>query len=174
MKAKIIALSKVIDRITFRLNELSSIFIVIITIFILAEIIARKFFDYGFNFVLEVTTYMLAASWFLSAAYTLRTDGHVRVNIFTNILNVRAARILDVFATTLGIAFCTIFFRAVFILMRDSYFFHKTSFSPLRAPLYIPQVFIVVGMLFMLIQMIMRLMLLMINEKPDITLKNSK
>ena len=171
MKEKVITLAKIIDNITLKLNGLSSIFIAIITIFILAEIIARKFFNYGFLFVLEVTTYMLAASWFLSAAYTLRTDGHVRVNVFTNLLNDRAARILDIFATILGIVLCLIFFRAVLILTSDSYFFHKTSFSPLRAPLYIPQAFVAIGMFFMLIQMIMRLVLLLINEKPDIDLK---
>jgi TRAP-type C4-dicarboxylate transport system permease small subunit len=173
MKEKVIALAKILDNITFKLNGLSSICIGIITIFILAEIIARKFFNYGFLFVLEVSSYLLATSWFLSAAYTLRTDGHVRVNVLTSVLKTnRAARILDILATILGIVLCLIFFRAVFILATDSYFFHKTSFSPLRAPLYIPQTFIAIGMFFMLIQMIMRLMLLIINEKPDIDLKS--
>ena len=172
MKEKVIALAKIIDKITSRLNGLSSICIAIITIFILVEIFARKFFNYGFNFVLEVSSYLLAASWFLSAAYTLRTDGHVRVNIFTSILNDRIARMLDIFATILGIVLCLIFFRAIFILVTDSYFFHKTSFTALRAPLYIPQTFVAIGMFFMLIQMIMRLMLLIINQKPDIDLKS--
>lgn len=173
MKEKVIALAKILDNITFKLNGLSSICIGIITIFILAEIIARKFFNYGFLFVLEVSSYLLATSWFLSAAYTLRTDGHVRVNVLTSVLKTnRAARILDILATILGIVLCLIFFRAVFILATDSYFFHKTSFSPLRAPLYIPQTFVAIGMFFMLIQMIMRLMLLIINEKPDIDLKS--
>ena len=173
MKEKVIALAKILDNITFKLNGLSGICIVIITIFILLEIIARKFFNYGFLFVLEVSSYLLATSWFLSAAYTLRTDGHIRINILTSVLKTdRAVRFVDIFATVLGIVMSLIFFRAVLILASDSYFFNKTSFSPLRAPLYIPQTFIAIGMFFMLIQMIVRLMLLLINEKPDINLKN--
>lgn len=172
MKNKIIAMSKIIDNISAKLNGLSSTFIAIITIFILAEIIARKFFNYGFMFVLEVSSYLLAASWFLSAAYTLRTNGHVRVNLFINILNDRVSRIIDIVATILGIGLCVVLFRAVFILASDSFFFQKTSFSPLRAPLYIPQSFVAFGMFLMLLQMIMRLLLLLINEKPDIDLKS--
>jgi len=173
VKEKVIALAKILDNITFKLNGLSGICIVIITIFILLEIIARKFFNYGFLFVLEVSSYLLATSWFLSAAYTLRTDGHIRINVLTSVLKTdRAVRFVDIFATVLGIVISLIFFRAVLILASDSYFFNKTSFSPLRAPLYIPQTFIAIGMFFMLIQMIVRLMLLLINEKPDINLKN--
>jgi len=173
VKEKVIALAKILDNITFKLNGLSGICIIIITIFILAEIIARKFFNYGFLFVLEVSSYLLATSWFLSAAYTLRTDGHIRINVLTSVLKTdRAIRFVDIFATVLGIVISLIFFRAVLILASDSYFFNKTSFSPLRAPLYIPQTFIAIGMFFMLIQMIVRLMLLLVNEKPDINLKN--
>jgi len=174
MKEKIIALAKILDNITIKLNGLSCIFIAIITVFIITEIIARKFFNFNFSFVLEVSAYLLAASWFLSAAYTLRTDGHVRVNIFATILNKRASRILDIFASVLGIVLCFVLFRAVYILVSDSFFFHKTSFSPLRAPLYIPQVFIAVGMFFMSLQMIMRLFLLLINEQPNIDLKEKE
>ncbi len=175
VKEKIIALSRILDNITFKLNGLSSICIVIITVFILAEIIARRFFNYGFLFVLEVSSYLLAVSWFLSSAYTLRTDGHIRVNVLTNILKTeRAAKLLDIFATLIGIIITLFIFLAVFRLTSDSFFLKKTSFSALRAPLYVPQLFITIGMLVMLLQMIMRLILLLINEKPDIDLKSKK
>ena len=175
LKEKVIVVSKILDNITFKLNGLSCIFIAVITIFILAEIIARRFFNYGFLFVLEVSTYLLAASWFLSAAYALRTDGHIRVNVLTSIIkSEHAARLLDIFATILGIIISLIFFRAVFWLFSESYLLGKTSFSALRAPLYVPQLFVAIGMLFMLLQMIMRLLLLLFNEKPDIDLKGKK
>lgn len=175
MKEKVIAFAKMIDNISFKLNGLSSICIIIITILILAEIIARKFFNYGFLFVLEITTYLLAISWFFSAAYTLRTGGHIRVDILTSIIKSdRVLRFLEIFATILGIILSLIFFRALLILASDSYFFNKTSFSPLRTPLYIPQTFLVIGMFFMLIQMIMRLILLLINEKTELSVKDFK
>lgn len=175
MKEKVIAWSKTLDNITYKLNGLSCIFITIITISVLAEIVARTFFNYGFLFVLEVNTYLLAMSWFLSAAYTLRTGGHIRVNVLTGIIKSdRAVRFLDIFATIIGIIIALVFFRAVLWLVSESYFLGKTSFSALRAPLYIPQIFITVGMGFMLLQMIMRLLLLFFNEKPDIDLKSKK
>ena len=175
MKEKVIALSKILDNITFKLNGLSCICIVIIAVFVLAEIIARKFFNYGFLFVLEVSTYLLAVSWFLSAGYTLRTNGHIRVNVLGSIIkSERAAKFIDILATIIGIIITFLFFRAVLMLVSDSYFLQKTSFSALRAPLYIPQTFITIGMLFMLLQMIMRLLLLFFDENPDIDLKRKK
>ncbi len=175
MRGKILLVSKVLDSITKKMNGISCILLAVITLFILVEIIARRFFNYGFHFILEVNTYMLAAAWFLSAAYTLRTDGHIRVNILTGIVKSDLAiRILDIVATVIGLLICIVFFQAVFQIFWDSYTLKRVSYSALRAPLYIPQFFIMFGMGVMLLQMIMRLVLLIINEPPDIDLKSKK
>ncbi len=175
MKDKILLVSRVLDSISKKMNGISCVLLAVITLFILAEIVARRFFSYGFHFVLEVNTYMLAAAWFLSASYTLRTDGHIRVNILTGVVKSDlAVRILDIIATVIGIMICIVFFQAVFQFFWDSYTLKRVSYSALRAPLYIPQFFIMFGMGFMLLQMVMRLVLLIINEPPDIDLKSKK
>lgn len=174
MKDKIVAFSKFLDKITFKLNELSGLLIAAIVVFILIEIVTRKVFNCSFYFVLEVTTYMLATSWFLAAPFTLRTDGHIRIDIISTIIKGKHFfRYVDIIANIIGIIICYFVFLAVFRLSSDSFFLRKTSFSPLRAPLYISQLFIAIGTLLMLIQMITRLLLL-VNEKPDIDMKSLK
>ncbi len=99
MKERIITLTKVLDFINNKLNEISGICISIITVLVLAEIIARRFFNYGILFVLETNSYLLAISWFLSAPFTLRTDGHIRINILAAFIkNETINKYIDIFA----------------------------------------------------------------------------
>ena len=175
MREAILRVSGVVDGISKKLNGISCVILSVITVLIIVEIISRKFFNHGFMFVLEINTYMMASAWFLSASYTLRTDGHIRVNLLTGVIKSDlGARILDIIATIIGLLISLAFFLALFQLFWGSYTMNKVSFSALRAPLYIPQFIIMFGMGFMLLQMVMRLLLLIVNEKPDIDLKAKK
>lgn len=172
MKERIITLTKVLDFINNKLNEISGICISIITVLVLAEIIARRFFNYGILFVLETNSYLLAISWFLSAPFTLRTDGHIRINILAAFIkNETINKYIDIFANLVGIVISYFFFIASFVLTKDSYLLKKTSHTALRAPLYIPQTFITIGLFFLLVQMIVRMLLVLVNEAPEIELK---
>lgn len=164
-KFGIISLSEIINEITTKLNGVSSICISVITILTLLDIFARKFFNYSFMFVLEINTYLIAASWFLSSAYTLHTEGHIRITLLTSIIKSDKVKcMVDIFATIIGIIVSYIIFYSVLMLTVNSYILKKTSYTVLRVPLYIPQSILLIGALFLLIQLIIRLILLICNE----------
>lgn len=172
MKSKINVISEIVDKVSFILHGAGAFCLVLITIMIGAEIASRNFFDYSFSIVWEGGSYLLGASWFLSAAYTLRTDGHIRIQLFNRFLGSKGNRIVDIAASIIGIAICAVFFSALLQLTINSFTAHKTSFTPMQTPLFIPQAVFALGMLGMLVQMIMRLFLLLCHMAPDLKQEN--
>lgn len=174
MKNKVLILSRIIDKVSLRLHAAGAFCLVVIAMLIGAEIVSRNIFGYSFSIVWEGGAYLLGASWFLSAAYTLRTDGHIRIQLFNQILGEKRSWFLDVLASIMGIAICFIFFLALLQMSISSFTMHKTSFTPMQTPLFIPQAVFTLGMFCMFLQMIMRFLLLLFKEAPDIKLEKSE
>jgi len=67
----------------------------------LLVVVLRKFFDTGSIALQEAVTYLHAAVFMLAAAYTLKHDGHVRVDILYERLSVRGRAWVDLLGTLL-------------------------------------------------------------------------
>lgn len=158
----------VLDSILAFANRISALCIFGMAALVLAEIFARSALDYSIKLVWETGSYLLAASWFLAAGFTLRTGGHVRISILTNKLPAAAARIVDIIATMGGTIICSIVWAAILQLFIDSIKFNKASFTPMQTPLWIPQSFVVIGATLLLLTMIVRLCLLLLKKEPDL------
>ena len=156
-----------LDRVLAFANKIAALCIFGMAALVLAEITARSFFNYSIKLVWETGSYLLAASWFLAAGFTLRTGGHVRISILTSKLSPLLARRVDIAATVGGLAICTIIWIAVLQLFMDSIKFNKASFTPMQTPLWIPQSFMVIGATLLLLTMIVRLCLLFQKKEPD-------
>jgi TRAP-type mannitol/chloroaromatic compound transport system permease small subunit len=75
-----------------------SLFMVIVTFLV---VLLRYAFDLGWIAMQESVTYMHAALFMLGAAYTLRANGHVRVDIFYQKLSPRGRALVDLLGTLL-------------------------------------------------------------------------
>jgi TRAP-type mannitol/chloroaromatic compound transport system permease small subunit len=75
-----------------------SLFMVIVTFLV---VVLRYLFDLGWIAMQESVTYMHAALFMLGAAYALRRDGHVRVDIFYQRLGRRGRAWVDLLGTLL-------------------------------------------------------------------------
>ena len=157
-----------LDNVLVFANKLAAMCIFSMAILILLEILARTVFNYSIKFVWEMGAYLLAASWFLAAGFTLRTSGHVRICILTSKLSPQVARRFDIFATLGGLLVCSLIWVAVLQLFLDSIKYGKTSFTPLQTPLWLPQSTMVIGATLLLLAMIARLYLLLSNKEPDL------
>lgn len=73
-----------------------TLFMVIVTF---AVVVLRYLFDYGSIALQESVTYMHAAVFMLGAAYTLKHEGHVRVDIFYARMGVRGKAVVDILGT---------------------------------------------------------------------------
>ena len=156
------------DRILAAANKIAAACIFMMAGLILAEIFCRVALDYSIKLVWETGSYLLAASWFLAAGFTLRTEGHVRINIITSRLSPAAQRILDIVATLGGLWIAGILWASLVQLLMDSIIFNKSSFTPMQTPLWIPQTVMVVGATLFLLTMIARLCLLLLKKEPNL------
>lgn len=79
---KSLLLADIIDTFTIWVGKSVAWFTVIMAVVIFVIVIARKVFDWGSIALQDSVTYMHATVFLLAAAYTLKQDGHVRVDIF--------------------------------------------------------------------------------------------
>jgi TRAP-type C4-dicarboxylate transport system permease small subunit len=144
---------------------LAGLFIVLITIMILAQIIGR-----WFNVIIPSTEdfsgFFLAAATFLALAYTFKTGGHIRVTILVHLLKGKLQRYslaltLLVFITI--IAYGT-YYTGAFVY--ESWTFHELSQGYIPIPLWIPQLAMLLGLVIFLIALIDDLMLVLSGKTP--------
>jgi len=93
----VVALEAVADR-TGRVVSWLSFFMVLVSFLV---VVLRYAFDLGWIAMQESVTYMHAALFTLGVAYTLRRNGHVRVDIFYQKLSRRGRAWVDLLGTLL-------------------------------------------------------------------------
>ena len=100
-----------------------TVFMVIITFIV---VILRYLFNIGWIALQESVTYLHVLVFMVGAAYTLRHDGHVRVDIFYQRMTPRKKAMVDLFG-----ALCLLLPMALFILV-ESWGYVATSWSLLE------------------------------------------
>lgn len=111
----LIALSRIIDRITAFVGKAVSWLILLAVLVSAGNAISRKAFDIASNAWLELQWYLFGAAYLLAAAYTLQQNEHIRIDILYNMYSRRKQNIVDLFGH--------IFFLMPFVLLMLSYFF---------------------------------------------------
>lgn len=66
------------------------------------DVIFRYFLNRPIHWMLEITEYIMLYIPFLGAAYVLKEDGHIRVDILVNHLNEKTKRILYIITSFVG------------------------------------------------------------------------
>jgi len=123
----------------------SAVMLLAIAAYVTANVVGRLV-DYPVPYTVEVNGYMMVALVFLVGARTLRMGQHVKVELVTRHLSVRAQGLLLVVTNVLTfivILACTISFWEVVI---SSYVHDFHSSTTLRAPLYLPQLLGAMGL----------------------------
>lgn len=111
----LIALSRIIDRITAFVGKAVSWLILLAVLVSAGNAISRKAFDIASNAWLELQWYLFGAAYLLAAAYTLQQNEHIRIDILYNMYSRRKQNVVDLFGH--------IFFLMPFVILMLSYFF---------------------------------------------------
>ena len=85
------------DRVSEFVGRLTAWLTVIMVLMTGVVVVMRYAFDAGFIWMQESVVWMHAAVFMLGAAYTLRHEEHVRVDIFYRSMNPRRRAIVDLF-----------------------------------------------------------------------------
>ena len=92
-------LAKHIANFSERLGKLVSWLTLVMVLVTFAVVVLRKFFDLGWIWLQESVTWMHAAVFMLAAAYTLKHDEHVRVDIFYTRFSAKTKAWVDLFGS---------------------------------------------------------------------------
>ena len=85
-------------------------------------VVLRYVFGYGSIFIQEIIVYAHGAMFLLAAGYTLKHDGHVRVDIFYRDASPKTKAVIDIFGSlVLLIPVCVLIFWVSFPYVRASW-----------------------------------------------------
>jgi C4-dicarboxylate transporter, DctQ subunit len=119
--------------------------VVMMMVLTTADVIARYVFNSPTMWADEMASYLLIAIVFLGLAQNLRTDGHIRIDVITNLVSPRVRLVLEVFAYAIGVLFSAVLIGGVWTRFANFWTRHTLSDSPLMTPLWIAMVPVVVG-----------------------------
>ncbi len=142
---KEITLPTAYDRTILWGGLLGGILIVLNGLFVTYEVLMRYLFNSPTTWVMEISIYVTLASSFLSFAYALRQNAHVKVDFVTNHLSGRTLILLEIFTSLLAILYCLVLGWEGLMMAFKSYQNWEVSPSVLRVPVFIPQIFIPFG-----------------------------
>ncbi len=123
-------------------------------VMVLAEVITRYLMQAPLSIADEMGGFMLVGITFVGLAYTWKERGHVNVEIVTNILPPKVKQWVRFFTLILALFFCYPLIIGCYELLQDSILFGSRSGSWMRTPLVIPQSFLLVGSVLLLLQLI--------------------
>jgi TRAP-type C4-dicarboxylate transport system permease small subunit len=141
--------------------------LVALVVLVTAEIVSRGAFGASLGFSWEYAAYAMTAVFFLGAAETLRTRGHIRVGVLLELLGPRGARVADSACTVVGLGVLAFATYAIGLLAHTSWTNGARSWSVAQTPLAIPQAVIALGMAILTLQMLARLGRLLLGLPPD-------
>ncbi len=94
-------LIRIIDSINDRLGRWSSWLALAMVLVMFVIVVLRYAFQFGSIAMQESVMYLNALVFTLGAAYTLKEQGHVRVDVFYNRFSERTRQLVDIFGTSL-------------------------------------------------------------------------
>jgi len=142
------------------------------TALITAYIIVRETPVPGnWRFVEEWSGYLLVLMVYFSLAYTLRTGGHISVDVVVRFLPRRVRNVLDVILSAMALAMSIFLMDRSFAWFRYGLARHLESNFPSHTPLWIPYLFIFIGLvpfgLALLLHLVRRVLILVTGVTPE-------
>ncbi len=110
----LLALSRVIDRVNELIGKTFAWAILAAVLVSAGNAIVRKAFNYSSNAWLELQWYLFGAAFLLAAAYTLKQNEHIRVDLVYGMWSRRTQHWIDLFGH--------VFFLMPFVLLMIWYF----------------------------------------------------
>ena len=149
-------LGKVFDRINLIMVVISAVFLLGLTFIVVADITLRYLFLRPLGWVKEISEYILVVLGFLVAAWILKDDGHVKMDLVLTKVSPRAQTVMNII--TSGISTIVVFVITWFSVRVIVQFYQTKLVTPsvLEPPKWILIVPIFVGCLLLIVQFIRR------------------
>ena len=150
-------ITKMIEKASWVGGVISGLSILLMTGLILLEILLRSITGISTLICEEYAAYLLVVFGAMALAYTLGSGGHIRVDLILSKLSPRARLIVDLICTITG------FFVVVYLVVQSwghwqgSLSSGQTSMYYSKTPVWVPQIFIVLGTGLFALQLLSRI-----------------
>jgi len=151
LRAKV---TKIYDRIIDITTLLAGILVIFLMLSVGLEVTLRYFFGSPTSWVVEVAGYILLYIPFLVAAWVLKREGHVRMDLVLNQLSPKTQSLVNAITSVIGAIIC--FVLTWFGVKATLYFIGYQTPTILMVPKSIIIVIIPVGSLLLFIQFLRR------------------
>jgi TRAP-type mannitol/chloroaromatic compound transport system permease small subunit len=131
--------------------------LILITLFIVIEVVARSVFRYSVPFAIEYSEYLIPVVALLGAAYVLKEEGHVRADIIVSHLSDRLRLWFDLIGYIAGLVFLVVLDIQTCTLVLKSFKYHYTSLYPMRTPLGYVQLMLPIGLSLFILQLVIEI-----------------
>lgn len=149
-------LGKSLDLAENVLAFLGGVLLVVAVSSVAFQISARYFFNLTFIWINEINEYILLYIPFLGAAWLLRQDGHVTVDLLNSVLRSRTRKGSNLLVAALGIAISAVLFWFGMVVTMDAYARGTVSTTPSQVPQAYVLVVVPLGSLLLLLEFVRR------------------
>lgn len=144
---------------------LAGIFLMLIGVLVTIQIVARLFGELVPS-ADDFAGYCLAATTFLGLAYSFREGAHIRVTLFVGRLKGRAGQLSAFLALAIAAAMVVYLAYYTVLMVYDSWRFEEMTTGLVALPLWIPQLFMAIGMCLFAFAILEDLMRVAIGHVP--------
>lgn len=156
-------LLNLIDRLSRLAETLAVMLIFGYCILMLTEVVARAQAS-SFSFTWEFSQYAMASIFALAAGPAIRTGVHVRISLLSEALHDRFKKWLDVTANGVALIIVMLIVLAIWTKVSTSYERNILATSVTQSPLWIPQAFVLWGMVQLWLDLLARMIRRVANQ----------
>ncbi len=127
------------------LGYISGLGILLMGLILFYEVVMRYFFRAPTIWAQETAVYLFMWTMLAGGAYTLQKGKHVRIDLVIEHLSPRTQKILEMITSIAGMVFCAVVTWQAYEMIMTSIGYEKVSATPLRVPMWIPQMALLLG-----------------------------
>jgi TRAP-type C4-dicarboxylate transport system permease small subunit len=120
------------------------------------EVVMRYFFGRPSSWTVDVSGYVMLTLTFVGAAWVLKKEGHVSVDIMVTRFGKRAREIIDGIMSIAGALVCLLFTYVSFMASVEAYSAATMLVGGILFPKYIPLAIMAFGMFLLSVQFLVR------------------
>ena len=122
----------------------------------------------------DFTGFLLAAASFLSLAYALREGSHIRVVLVLGQLPEKLQKVAEIWCIAFALSIAGYFSWFTAKLTLESYSYHDLSSGMIAVPIWIPQSFMLLGLVILSIALLDELVTILRGRDPSYMAKGEK
>jgi TRAP-type transport system small permease protein len=145
----------------------SGVAVLFMIFLITLEVAGRRLFGFSTLVADEFSGYLLVVTTFMGGAYTLKMKGFTRMEAIYNRFKGGSRWMIDLAFNLVSLVFLMIVDYWLWVHILTSYGSGLTSISIFQTPLYIPQLFMGIGVTFLVFQVILEIAALFLPRRTD-------